>query len=326
MKKFLLLIIVLLGCAAPAWAAGIRGDVDGNGSVDVSDVAALVDNLLNGTAPRGNADANNDGMVDVSDLAAIVDYLLNGTWPGGDEPQGQVFTVKGVTFTMVAVEGGTFSMGATGYYDDERPVHQVNLSSYSLGQTEVTQELWLAVMGSNPSYFSSRTGSAENLQRPVECVSWDDCEAFVAELKRLTGKNFRLPTEAEWEFAARGGNKSKGYKYAGSNNIADVAWYYNNASAVGGSSPDYGTHTVATKAPNELGLYDMSGNVMEWCHDWYGYYSATVQTDPQGPNIGYDRVDRGGSWNYGDDFCRVTCRDLNGQSSGYYNIGLRLAL
>ncbi|MBQ8608093.1 MAG: SUMF1/EgtB/PvdO family nonheme iron enzyme, partial [Bacteroidaceae bacterium] len=181
----------------------------------------------------------------------------------------QTFTVNGVSFTMVRVEGGTFRMGATSEqvnpYNDEKPVHSVTLSSYSIGQTEVTQALWKAVMGSNPSRFRG-----DNL--PVERVSWNDCRTFIRKLNALTGRTFRLPTEAEWEFAARGGNQSQGYQYSGSNNLGSVAWYDSNSGDK--------THPVATKSANELGLYDMSGNVWEWCQDWYGSYSSSSQTNP----------------------------------------------
>ena len=163
------------------------------------------------------------------------------------------FTVNGVSFEMVRVEGGTFRMGATSEqeaddWDREKPVHSVTLSSYYIGKTEVTQALWKAVMGSNPSYFKSDN-------QPVENVSWNDCHEFIRKLNALTGQNFRLPTEAEWEFACRGGNNSRGYKYSGSNNLGSVAWYDGNS----GNK----THPVGTKAPNELGIYDMSGNVWE---------------------------------------------------------------
>ena len=167
------------------------------------------------------------------------------------------FTVRGESFELGRVEGGTFRMGATSEqeaddWDREKPVHSVTLSSYYIGKTEVTLELWEAVMGLNPNFF-------EGTNLPVESVSWNYCQTFVTKLNELTGKNFRLPTEAEWEFACRGGNNSRGYKYSGSNYIDNVAWYDGNS---GGE-----THPVATKSSNELGIYDMSGNVWEWCSD-----------------------------------------------------------
>lgn len=179
--------------------------------------------------------------------------------------------------------------------NNERPAHQVTLSSFSIGQTEVTQALWQAVMAFNPSSFSSANGNTDDLSRPVENVSWNDCQAFITEMTLLTGKTFRLPTEAEWEYAARGGNMSRGYKYAGSNNIDDVAWYNNTGDYIGDQ-----THPVATKTPNELGLYDMSGNVDEMCWDLYGEYSDEAQTNPPGPEWsawGDLHVFRGGNWN-----------------------------
>ena len=235
------------------------------------------------------------------------------------------FTVNGVSFNMIAVTGGTFTMGATAEqgsdaYSDEKPAHQVTLSDYCIGETEVTQELWQAVMGSNPSYFTG------NLQRPVEQVSWNDCQEFIKKLNQLTGKTFRLPTEAEWEYAARGGSQSQGYKYAGSNTIGDVAWYYDNSYNKGSSHPDYGTHPVGQKHPNELGLYDMSGNVWEWCQDWYGDYSSGSQTNPNGPSSGSCRVDRGGSWHGSARFCRVSFRGYCTPTYRHSYLGLRLAL
>ena len=228
----------------------------------------------------------------------------------------ETFTVKGVSFTMVGVKGGTFTMGATSEqgsdaYDREKPTHQVTLSDYMIGETEVTQELWKAVMGSNPSYFSG-------MNLPVEGVSWNDCQTFITKLNQLTGKNFRLPTEAEWEYAARGGQKSRGYKYAGSNTLSDVAWYTDNS----GSK----THPVKQKQANELGLYDMTGNVWEWCQDWYGSYSSNAQTNPTGPSSGSDRVFRGGSWYYSASYCRVAYRDYDSPGYRDYNLGFRVVL
>ena len=227
----------------------------------------------------------------------------------------QTITVNGVSFTMIAVQGGTFTMGATAEQGsdamDDETTHKVTLSDYMIGETEVTQELWKAVMGTNPSYFSGT-------QNPVEQVSWEDCQNFIAELNAMTGKKFRLPTEAEWEFAARGGNKSNGFKYSGSGSIDKVAWYAGNSSGK--------THPVKQKQANELGIYDMSGNVYEWCQDWYGSYSSSAQTNPTGPSSGSIRVDRGGSW-FGDaTLCRVSFRYYAAPTYTYYNLGLRLAL
>ena len=230
-------------------------------------------------------------------------------------PKPVTYTVAGVSFAMVPIEGGTFTMGATAEQGNdaehiEKPAHQVTLSNYSIGQTEVTQELWLAVMGSNPSNFKGNN-------MPVEQVSWNDCQTFITKLNQMTGKSFRLPTEAEWEYAARGGNRSRGYKYAGSNAIDDVAWYDNTTT----------THAVATKAPNELGLYDMGGNVWEWCRDWYDSYSSTAQTNPTGSASGSFRVSRGGSWNSGlAVYCRVSNRGYLTPSNANNRLGLRLAL
>ena len=229
----------------------------------------------------------------------------------------QTIIVNGVSFTMIAVEGGIFQMGTTSEqgsnaWDSDKPVHSVTLSDYYIGETEVTQELWQAVMGNTPSYFS---GSS---QRPVEQASWNDCQEFIKKLNQLTGKNFRLPTEAEWEYAARGGNKSKGYKYSGSNTIGNVAWYIDNSSSK--------THDVKTKQANELGIYDMSGNVWEWCQDWYEDYSSYSQTNPTGPSSGSYRVLRGGSWYGRARRCRVSYRSYNYPDNVNYYYGFRLVL
>jgi len=240
-----------------------------------------------------------------------------------ERPETKTFAANGVPFVMVTVEGGDFQMGGgdSDADSDEKPVHQVSLSSYSIGQTEVTQELWEAVMGSNPSYF-------KGLKRPVEKVSWNDCQTFITKLNALTGQQFRLPTEAEWEFAARGGVKSQGYKYAGSSTIDDVAWYAVNSYNLGSNDPNYGTHEVATKQPNELGIFDMSGNVYEWCQDWYSstYYSSSVINNPAGPDTGSYRVRRGGGWGSNAGLCRVSSRAYSSPSSTDYRRGLRLAL
>ena len=228
----------------------------------------------------------------------------------------KTYTANGVSFDMMMVEAGTFTMGATSEmkdpYDDEKPTHKVTITNdYYLGKTEVTQALWKAVMGNNPSNFKG-----DNL--PVENVSWNDCQKFISKLNSMTGQNFRLPTEAEWEFAARGGNNSNHYQYSGSNKLGDVAWYDGNS----GSK----THAVATKLPNELGLYDMSGNVCEWCSDWYDNYSSSSQTNPIGPSSGSNRVARGGSWYLDAEDCRSSIRDSSSPVLSVYALGLRLVL
>lgn len=245
---------------------------------------------------------------------------------------------------MVKVEGGTFDMGATAEQSeeaarDEMPVHQVTLSDFYIGKYEVTQALWEKVMGNNPSYFKGN----ENL--PVECVSWYDCVRFCNALSKSMGYKecyaieysedrygenssvtllnegkggFRLPTESEWEYAARGGNKSKGYKYSGSNKVGDVAWYDANSDGM--------THPVGVKMSNELGLYDMSGNVFEWCWDIFGSYPSDLQNNPLGVDKGHRRLLRGGCWIYKSWFCRVS-RRLNYFNSYFGlndNVGLRL--
>ena len=224
--------------------------------------------------------------------------------------------IDGLLSNMVKVEGGTFVMGATSEQgsdadDSEKPTHSVTLSSFYLCKYEVTQALWQAVMGNNPSSFKGN-----NL--PVENVSWNDCQTFISRLNSLTGRKFRLPTEAEWEYAARGGNRSRGYKYSGSNKLSDVAWFDDNS----GSE----MHPVGSKSTNELGLYDMSGNVYEWCSDWYGTYSLSSQTNPIGPSDGFGRVYRGGGWCGEAMFCRSSFRFYFTPDSRIFGLGLRLAL
>ena len=216
---------------------------------------------------------------------------------------------------MVQVKGGRFQMGGTpeqgsDAYNNEKPVHEVTLSDYYMGKYEVRQSEWEAVMGNNPSRF-------KGADLPVEQVSWEDCHEFIGRLNALTGLSFKLPTEAQWEYAARGGSLSKGYKFSGSNDLEEVGWY-------GSNSGNY-THRVGEKQPNELGLYDMSGNVWEWCEDKYGEYNITSQSDPLGAAKGSQWVYRGGCWCFEASYCRVSFR-AHDPGNRYYSVGLRLVL
>ena len=224
--------------------------------------------------------------------------------------------IKDLIDNMVEVEGGSFIMGGTHEqgeeaFSDEKPPHKVTLSSFLIGRYPVTQEQWKAVMGNNPSYFQGD-------KHPVEQVNWMDCQEFIQKLNKITGMEFRLPTEAEWEYAARGGNKGKGYKYSGGNLLSQVAWYNENS---GGTS-----HEVGQKKPNELGLYDMSGNIWEWVQDWKGDYTEKEQSNPCGPDTGEERVCRGGGWNREHDRSRVSYRGDDLPDLRYRSLGLRVVL
>lgn len=255
------------------------------------------------------------------DSISTYDYGDTSETAGGNK----VFTVNGVTFTMVFVESGTFTMGATAEQQtpnkDEKPPHRVTLTKdFYIGETEVTQALWKAVMGFTPTASGSQWSTASGLgdDFPAYYISYEDVQQFISQLNSLTGSQFRMPTEAEWEYAARGGSKSKGYQYSGSNNIGDVAWYTNNSGDK--------THAVKTKKANELGLYDMSGNVWEWCSDWKGDYTSSPAVDPTGPDSGGWRVYRGGGWFSTARSCRVAFRDDGDPSHCGSSIGFRLVL
>lgn len=277
--------------------------------------------------PRRKYSINKIGIAAIISLISIASTILYNLISTGENPiqtndsninKDNSFTEKTFTvgenssFTMIPVEGGTFTMGATPEQknpnSDEKPTHSVTLSNYYIGEYEVTQALWMTVMGSNPSSYYG----------PVEGVSWDDCQTFLRKLNSMTGQNFRLPTEAEWEYAARGGKFSQRYQNSGSNYLNDVAWYKDNS--------DNETHSGGTKSPNELGIYDMSGNVWEWCQDRYGNYSSKAQTNPIGPNSGACRILRGGSFTNDAENCRVSKRLSCTPDGRYDNVGFRLAL
>ncbi|MBR5639258.1 MAG: formylglycine-generating enzyme family protein [Muribaculaceae bacterium] len=238
--------------------------------------------------------------------------LLAGITAWGQEPIVREITVNGVSFKMVEVKGGRFNMGGTAEQllaeDDEYPIHVVALDDFYIGQTEVTQRLWSAVMDNNPSGFTG------DLDLPVERVMWIECQDFVSRLSQLTGIDFRLPTESEWEYAARGGIYNHYYVYSGSNDIDEVAWHDGDC-----------THVVAQKAPNELGLYDMSGNVFEWCQDWHSDYDMMPAENPTGPEDGENRVRRGGSWGGSLKGSRVSYRNYELPNIRWNYIGMRLA-
>jgi formylglycine-generating enzyme required for sulfatase activity len=220
---------------------------------------------------------------------------------------------NGITLDMVFVEGGTFMMGSNDGEDDENPIHSVTLDSFYIGKFQVTQAQWKAIMGYNPSQFKGDV-------LPVEEVSWNDAQEFIEKINQKTSKKYRLLTEAEWEYAARGGNKSRGYQYAGSDNINEVAWYYDNAG--------YQKHPVGQKKANELGIFDMSGNVWEWCEDGYDedYYKNSPSKNPKGSSSGSYRVDRGGGWFSDSKYCRVAYRNYGTLEDRLSYLGFRIAL
>lgn len=291
---------------------GVVGDVDRDGSLSIGDVSGLIDDLICGSPVNDFNDVDGNGQLNIADVTSMVDNLMAVTLSST-----HIYAANGLTFRLVAVQGGTFTMGATSdqgsdVNDDEKPVHKVTLPGYFIAVTQVTQELWEAIMDDNPS------GANFDPRCPVDNVSWNDCQEFIGRLNALTGLCFRLPTEAEWEFAARGGVKSKRYRYSGSNTATQVAWCEDNSGDV--------THPVASKRCNELGLYDMSGNVWEWCQDWYGNYSGEAQTSPVGPESGLEHVVRGGCMRGHSRFCRNAYRMSYSPATRRIDVGLRLAL
>lgn len=246
------------------------------------------------------------------------------------ERHDMVFDVNGISFKMVNIEGGSFWMGAQSDYSKDRnydedawpaesPVHKVTLDSFLMGETVVTQALWEAVTGQEMSCAGAwKNGTERGDENPACGFYWYNMNQFLKQLNNLTGKSFRIPTEAEWEYAARGGTKSRGYLFAGSNDLDEVGWYEDNS--------DGKHHDVKCKKPNELGLYDMSGNIFEWCSDWYGPYSAEPQINPKGAPERWLWVLRGGCWCAEARACRVTDRARFVEGMDYSLLGFRLVL
>jgi hypothetical protein len=264
---------------------------------------------VTGDVGKGQAAANNKSI--------IWDVLKE---PGFSQLKGENIQFKIIVFystiddiEMVWIEGGSFMMGSKEGADDEKPVHEVNLKGFYMGKYEVTQAQWQKVMGNNPSKFSGCP------KCPVEWVSWEEIQVFIKKLNTQTGKSYRLPTEAEWEYAAKGGNKNSLFKYAGSDNIDEVAWYHGNANDK--------THPIGTKKANALGLYDMTGNVWEWCSDWYdeNYYQYSKKNNPTGGLTGDYRVLGGGSFSLIAHNCRPTYRGYSKPYGRDDSIGFRLA-
>ena len=245
----------------------------------------------------------------VTTIVCILAPIVPATAAGGAE----TYRDSATGMEFVSVEGGCFKMGSTVGDSDEQPIHEVCLDGFLIGKYEVTQAQWKAVMGANPSKMV-------NPDRPVETVSWNDVQEFIARLNKKAGKQYRLPTEAEWEFAARGGTKSQGYTYPGSNTLDQVAWTKSNAKKE--------TKAVGTLAPNELGIHDMAGNVWEWVFDWYApdYYGKSEKNNPKGPQTGANRVKRGAGFHTPEDKARTANRSTNNPGRQWERIGFRLAL
>lgn len=270
--------------------------------------------------PYVNSKTTYDMIVDLPNATTdISDVIVRESFPDNanitDLIDTKIITVKGVSFTMVYVKGGAFMMGASDIQGEfagknEGPLHKVTLSDYYIGKFEVTQKLWKVVMGNNPSKYPGD-------DRPVDSVSWDDCNLFISRLNSLSGLIFSLPTEAQWEYAAKGGVFAEDFLFSGSNKIGSVAWFGKNTKA---------TKNVGIKQPNALGIFDMSGNVGEWCLDYYDFYTASTLNNPSGPEGGSNRVTRGGDWYSEDIKCRTTYRIGAPPYSKYDDMGFRIVL
>ncbi|MBR5726890.1 MAG: SUMF1/EgtB/PvdO family nonheme iron enzyme [Muribaculaceae bacterium] len=328
-SAFALLMTIALLSPSMARASFTGGDVNMNKVTNIDDVTDLIKHLLNDDPFCWYYDINLDGCLNISDVTCLINFLLTGEpdWPEYQGPpvpdNAQVFTVNGVSFAMIPVEGGTFTMGNGTSYES-RPPHEVTVSGFSLGQTEVTQRLWEAVMDSNPSQ-----GWILIPWQPVANLSWRDCQEFISRLNELTGMEFHLPTEAQWEFAARGGNLSQGYRLAGTNSFDDIWWFGN--LPIFQNNPNHQlimTTPVGLKKPNELGFYDMSGNAAEYTLDGFTFYTSDPQTDPYIPWDGVHNtgvIVRGGCITDGT-FCEVWNRYTQHPGAEYQSFGFRLAL
>ena len=322
-KIFILLaLFVLSSLCASAHYYVPRFDPNQDGVSNVADITDVIDYLLGGHQEGINGDVNRDGMVSISDVTLMIDYLLNPdyydkpqyepVYPDFEIPEGaEIYEANGVSFAMVPID----TVDETGNL----------VPKLSLGVTEVTIELWEAVMGNNPTEASTMYDFITP-RWPVSNVNWYDANEFIAKLNELTGMEFRLPTSYEWEYAARGGLLFHQYRYAGSDDIDEVGWARDNLPA--GFNVAMGGCPVGLKAPNELGLYDMSGNVLELCQDWYGddYYKHSPSSNPSGPTSGKERVFRGGSWLNPARYCRVSERGCYNPSTGGSDLGFRLAM
>jgi formylglycine-generating enzyme required for sulfatase activity len=283
---------------------------DNNGRFSLSEVPLAAKRIT--LAKSGYK--NQEAAIEASMLVGMEPIVTEQPVAPAPEPQPATPARQVIEPEMVYVQGGTFMMGSPTSEPerlDNEVQHQVTVSSFRIGKYEITQGQWKAVMGSNPSSFKK----GDNY--PVENVSWNDIQTFLQKLNAATGKRYRLPTEAEWEYAARGGSRSSGYIYSGSNSVGNVAWYRDNSSS--------STHPVGQKSPNELGIYDMSGNVWEWCSDWYGSYPTSAQANPKGPSSGSDRVLRGGGWCDDAWLCRSAGRNDFDPGFRYYYYGFRVA-
>lgn len=316
--RYIFLFFVITICPLHAQISNVRQTTENNRIIITYDLTGSGDDLYNiaVTAVNTNGEklAPRAIVGDVTHVAPNKNLsiwwqtALDGVTPAGWKI---ILTVKIDFIPMVFVQGGTFVMGSNDGGSDEMPAHSVTVSDFHIGKYEVTQKQWRQIMGSNPSFFKG-----DNL--PVENVSWNDVQEFIAKLNEMSGENYRLPTEAEWEYAARGGKKSKNYTHSGSNNLDEVGWYWDNS----GNR----THDVGTKQPNELGIYDMSGNVGEWCNDWYdvNYYQTSPSSNPQGANSGRSRVLRGGAWGGDNRYCRVADRGWGAPEYRVNLVGFRL--